>query len=105
MDGYLVALLAIGVILNGIAAISIVFLERKNPTSALAWLTILIFLPFFGFLIYLAFGQNFHRERMFRIKERDDRFLSGIIASQLEELRSEELRIPGTKETGSAGWR
>jgi len=95
MDGYLVALLIIGVILNGIAAISIVFLERKNPTSALAWLTILVFLPFFGFLIYLAFGQNFHRERMFRIKERDDRYLSRIIASQQAELRSEELGIPG----------
>ena len=95
MDEYLVALLIIGVILNAIAAFSIVFLERKNPTSALAWLTILVFLPLFGFLIYLAFGQNFHRERMFRIKERDDRFLSRTIASQLEGLRSEELRIPG----------
>jgi cardiolipin synthase len=95
MDEYLVALLIIGVILNAIAAFSIVFLERKSPTSALAWLTILVFLPLFGFLIYLAFGQNFHRERMFRIKERDDRFLSRTIASQQEELRSEELRIPG----------
>jgi cardiolipin synthase len=98
MDGSLVILLLIGVILNGIAAISIVFLERKNPTSALAWLTVLVFLPLAGFILYLTFGQNFHRERMFRIKERDDRFLSRVIASQQEELRSEELRIPGDYE-------
>ncbi|MBP1927464.1 cardiolipin synthase [Methanolinea mesophila] len=95
MDEYLVALLVIGIILNGIAAVSIVFLERKSPTSALAWLIVLVFLPLAGFILYLIFGQNIHRERMFRIKERDDLFLSKVIAGQQEELRSEELRIPG----------
>jgi cardiolipin synthase len=95
MDENLIALLIIGVILNGIAAISIVFLERKNPTSALAWLVVLVFLPLAGFILYLIFGQNYHRERMFRIKERDDRYLSRVIASQQAELRSEELKIPG----------
>ena len=105
MDEYLVALLIIGVILNAIAAFSIVFLERKNPTSALAWLTILVFLPLFGFLIYLAFGQNFHRERMFRIKERDDRFLSRTIASRWRDFARKNCGSRGTEETGSAGWR
>jgi hypothetical protein len=34
-------------------------------------LTVLFFLPPVGFVLYLLFGQNYARQRMFVIEERD----------------------------------
>lgn len=70
-------------ILNIFFGISIVFFERKTPEIALAWLTLLVFLPVLGFLLYLAFGQNFYRARLFRLKEEDDRRGQERVTTQL----------------------
>nr|WP_319376169.1 cardiolipin synthase [uncultured Methanoregula sp.] len=74
------------VILNICFGISIVFFERKTPEIALAWLTLLAFIPILGFLFYLAFGQNFYRARLFRIKSEDDRKVQELVAGQLTEV-------------------
>ena len=37
-------------------------LERRSPTATLAWLLALLFMPYFGFLVYLLFGpRRLHR--------------------------------------------
>ena len=59
--------------LNVVFAVTIVFFERRNPTATAAWLMVLFFLPLAGFVLYMLFGQNYTRERMFVIKEREDR--------------------------------
>ncbi len=79
-------LLDLILVVNIILAIIMVFTERKNPTSALAWLSILLFLPAFGFVLYLLFGQNFHRKRLFRMKERDDQYFQEITRTQKNEI-------------------
>ena len=50
----------IGIILffNLVAIISIIFIEKKNPTSALAWIIVLNFLPIIGFALYLFLGSS-----------------------------------------------
>lgn len=55
--------------INVLLAVLIVFFQRKNPTTVWAWLLLLYFLPVLGFLLYLVLGQNFHKERMFKMKE------------------------------------
>ncbi|MFH0966262.1 MAG: cardiolipin synthase [Methanobacteriota archaeon] len=77
-------------IANVCFAITVVFFERKNPTATVAWLMALIFAPVIGFLLYIIVGQNFHRERMFRIKKEDDQKLLTLMESQKKELRSLE---------------
>jgi cardiolipin synthase len=67
-------------------AISIIFIERKNPTAALAWLAVLFFIPALGFVLYLIFGQNFHREKLFKLKAEDDKKLKFILYQQKKEL-------------------
>ncbi|CDH44207.1 MAG: cardiolipin synthase [Candidatus Competibacteraceae bacterium] len=48
-----IALVAVGLIL-----------ERRSPTATLAWLLALLFMPYFGFLVYLLFGpRRLHRRR------------------------------------------
>ena len=61
-------ILAIILVLNVIFAVTIVFFERRNPTAALAWLVVLFSLPSIGFVLYLLFGQNYTRQKMFVVK-------------------------------------
>ncbi|MDD1678236.1 MAG: PLDc N-terminal domain-containing protein, partial [Methanomicrobiales archaeon] len=42
-------LLPILVIADIFFAITIIFIERKNPTRAVSWLLVLLLLPFIGF--------------------------------------------------------
>jgi len=79
-------LLVLVVVLNICFGISIVFFERKTPETALAWLTVLLFLPVLGFFLYLAFGRNFHRAKLFRIKEEDDKKIGQQVAGQIRDL-------------------
>lgn len=58
-------LIILSLILNITLAISIIFLERKNATSAWAWLLVLFFIPILGFILYLIFGKPIYRHRIF----------------------------------------
>ena len=62
-------LLIVAYIINIISAISLIFIERKEPTTTWAWLLVLIILPGIGFLLYLIFGQNLSRQKIFREKK------------------------------------
>lgn len=75
MDGVLnwitliaLIVLVINVVLSGL----VVFFERRNPASTWAWLLVLLFIPIFGFIVYMIFGRNSKREKMFREKEKYD---------------------------------
>ncbi|MCE5338772.1 MAG: cardiolipin synthase [Methanomicrobiaceae archaeon] len=85
---------AIILILNSIFAVTVVFFERRNPTAALAWLVVLFSLPSVGFVLYLLFGQNYTRQRMFVIKEKEDRrFLLEAFEEQHREFTGHRYRF------------
>ncbi|MEF9952347.1 MAG: cardiolipin synthase [Clostridium sp.] len=63
---------AVFVILNITCVLSLIFIERREVETTWAWLIILLLLPGVGFIIYLAFGQNLSREKMFREKTEID---------------------------------
>ncbi len=96
---------AIVIVLDILAAIRIVFVERRDPANAIPWLIILliiplwgivlfftygielIFLPLFGLLFYLVFGLNYFKPRRFEIKAEEDREeLEKAIADQKMEI-------------------
>ncbi len=51
-----------------IATIIIVLLENRSPLKTISWILVLIFLPVFGFVVYLVFGQSFRKRKMFSMK-------------------------------------
>ena len=53
-------------------AMILIFLERRKISETLAWLTILLFLPGIGFILYITFGQNLSREKIFTLKKDED---------------------------------
>lgn len=53
-----------------------IMLENRNPNSTIAYLLTLIFLPVLGLIIYLIFGQNFRKKKIFSRKiHKDNRML------------------------------
>lgn len=70
---WIVLLLVVILIGNIILSGFVVFFERRNPSSTWAWLLVLLFIPVLGFVVYMVFGRNGRREKMFLEKEQYDR--------------------------------
>lgn len=60
--------------LNLLFALLVIFFERRNPSATWAWLMVLLLIPGIGFILYLTFGQNLSRKKMFDFKIAEDRF-------------------------------
>ncbi|MEN6342412.1 MAG: cardiolipin synthase [Methanospirillum sp.] len=84
------------------AVIAIVFVERRNPTVALAWVAVLLLFPYAGFVLYLLFGRHIYSERRFRLKGRDDQRVRSRVRRQVRAL--DERRIAFT-DPAAERWR
>ena len=54
-------------------AVSLIFIEKRDPTTTWAWLLVLVLLPFLGFILYASLGQNIAKEKIFTKKARNDK--------------------------------
>ena len=78
-------------ILNLIFAFTIIFMERRSAGSIWAWILVLLLLPILGFIIYLLFGRQIQRERIFSLDEEDKVGIEMIVNEQLEALKNDEF--------------
>lgn len=74
--------------INFFFALILVFFERRNVSSTLAWLMIFYFVPVFGFVLYLTFGQNLSREKIFRLKKHEDKLLKEYLYEKQKLLKN-----------------
>ncbi|MDX6152708.1 cardiolipin synthase [Marinococcus sp. PL1-022] len=79
---------AVLLVFNIFSAFVIVFLEKRNPTTAWAWLMLLFFLPIIGFVLYLIFGQNLTRKRLFDTSEMKSIGIEDLIQEQLHAVKN-----------------
>lgn len=75
------------ILLNIIFAFTVIFMEKRNPGSAWAWLMVLLFLPGIGFILYLLIGQNLHRTKMFKLKADEDLLSKQLIKDQDDQIK------------------
>lgn len=69
----------------------VIFLENRNPSKTAAWLLLLILVPIGGFFIYVYFGQNLKKKRLFRKKETiNEKSLDQMIETQYEKVLEKE---------------
>jgi len=54
--------------INIILAVAVIFMERKDPTSTLAWVLVLLLFPGLGFLFYVLLSRNFCKKKLFTMK-------------------------------------
>ena len=59
-------------IMDLVLILALFVLERNNPSRALFWIIVLVFLPIVGFVLYLFFGQSFYSRYAFRPKGTTD---------------------------------
>lgn len=79
-------------VINVLLSILIIFFQRRNPTTVWAWLMVLYFVPVLGFFLYLIFGQNFRKNRMFKMKEIEGA-MKYAIRRQEESIYRKKLRL------------
>ncbi|PFA68698.1 cardiolipin synthase [Bacillus sp. AFS015802] len=92
-------LLGVLFFLNLILASVIIFLERKDAGATWAWLMVLFFIPLLGFILYLIFGQNLSRKRLFDWDDMKKIGIEGLIQNQIHSLK--EHRFPFKNEISS----
>lgn len=73
----------------------IVLLDNRNPLKTIAWLLILIFLPFIGIVVYFFFGQDQRRERIISKKS----YGSLMKKPRAQYKAQERIEIPTAYET------
>ncbi len=86
------------VYINLVCSIVIIFFQRRDPKSVWGWLLLLYFVPILGIVFYVVFGQDFHKSKMFHIKEIEDEINSTIHRQEDSILRREfEEKQPSVK--------
>lgn len=91
------ALLSIFLILNIVLAGFVVFLERRDAGTTWAWLLVLLFVPVVGFVLYLIFGQNLSRKKIFEWKDKKKIGIMEITDTQIHMLRNGEFPFHDNK--------
>lgn len=68
-----IILFSIMTIINIISIFSLIFIERREPSTTWGWLLIITLLPGIGFVLYLCFGQDLSKRKIFNEKNIIDR--------------------------------
>ena len=77
------------VFINTLGAIITVFREPREISATWAWLLVLVFFPFLGFIIYFFFGRKISKDRIFDLKSQDTLGIRKLAETQLEELEQD----------------
>lgn len=73
-------------LLNMLCIITVIFFEKKSPSSTLAWILVLSFLPFIGFIAYAMFGSGFHvnQKKKYAVKAITDRVYKKFVLEYVD---------------------
>ena len=75
---------------------SIIIIYRKlDPVKSLSWIVVMLMLPYIGLFLYLFFGQNYRKRKIFNRKGvRDERVRRIFANNQLKHLRTNPSYLP-----------
>ncbi|OCS88563.1 cardiolipin synthase [Caryophanon tenue] len=72
---------------NMFFVLAVVFIERKHPSSAWAWMFVLIFAPFIGFIGYLLLGRRLRKKHLYRFSGDKYMGLNQLMTYQVAALK------------------
>lgn len=85
-------------VVNDLLAVFTVFKQKRDIAAIWAWLLVLNFLPFVGFIFYLFFGKRLSKNKMFSLKRQERVGLERYIANQKKQWQHHEL-LPSDQRT------
>ncbi len=87
-DGIVIVLVVFYVIILATTIFTIIS-DKRDPVKALSWIAVIVLLPVLGFLLYIVFGQNYRKRKIFNKKGiLRNQQIEGIIAKQLYAVNS-----------------
>lgn len=72
----------------------LIILENRNPVKTISWILVLVLLPFIGIVIYLFFGQEYRKSKMYSRKGlKSLEKLRNLTLEQLDNLPKNHFQI------------
>jgi cardiolipin synthase len=72
----------------------LIILENRNPVKTISWILVLVLLPIVGIVIYLFFGQEYRKSKMYSRKGlKDLEKLRNLTLEQLDNLPKNHFQI------------
>ncbi len=85
--GVLYSMVILGVVV-------LLLLEHNRPTKTLAWLLVILFIPVLGLVLYLFFGFNYRKEKLFDDKKVKKKLrIDAVRKAQLKDFNDEAQDI------------
>lgn len=84
-------------LINILLAFTVIFLERKDPTSTLVWILVLFLLPLIGALLYVLLSQNLTRKKVFKLDSQQKRLYNSLLQKEIEDLNKGKLHFNDPK--------
>ncbi|PKP37552.1 MAG: cardiolipin synthase [Bacteroidetes bacterium HGW-Bacteroidetes-14] len=76
------------------ASLAIIY-KKLDPVKSLSWIVVILMLPYIGLILYIFFGQNFRKTKIYNRKGvRDERFRRLNSFRQLKEFNSKPELLP-----------
>lgn len=76
-------------LLNVIIIAAIVFFQKRNPISSMAWILILIISPLFGGILFLIFGVGAETFAQYRYRKKQEINANSVLAHQKELVKKQ----------------
>lgn len=82
-----------------IYASSVIAYRKLDPVKTLSWIIVILLLPYIGLILYLFFGQNFRKTKIFNRKGiRDERFRRLQSHRQIKLFKTDPQSLPAELE-------
>jgi len=75
-------------IINFLAALNLIFREKRSIETTIAWILILTMVPAVGCIFYISFGRGISKDNMFKLKEAEDKIIKDNIINTYRKLLS-----------------
>ena len=76
-----------------IATVYTVLHERRDPVRAVTWIAVLVLIPVGGLIVFLFFGQNYRKQKIFSRKElKEVAIIERFSQNQISEINEMPLR-------------
>lgn len=81
-------------IINLSLSIFIAFKGRKRPAQTWAWILVMTFIPIVGFIIYLLFGRDLTKDKIYSLNDKERIGFTKELKQQRQQLRDGQLTLP-----------
>ncbi|MCK9629215.1 MAG: cardiolipin synthase [Bacteroidales bacterium] len=69
--------------------------KRLDPVKSLSWIVVILFLPYIGLILYLFFGQNYRKAKIYSRKGvRDERYRRFMSNKQRRQFKNNPETVP-----------